>query len=458
MIKGFLKHLFLLSILIFYCQIKAEDGDKSLLNGAKTAADGMKTRINGWMQKMGPIPVEELMVVEVAEDDPTKIKICQATVEKSKQACEVPRGAVFKEGLSIMSAGFGLTSGLLARGGASSQLSTVCNVAQGLEKVNSLTNKVRAGTCQNARIACANICMGNTMESLKGRLKKLDRTCKAKKIMNANKPKELANIFLGCEEDKDILRANMDFANTLNEECAQFAAQKIQESQQQVQANQKTLAQSMKACKNAFASEDSGHDEDFVDCLDVVNFGNHPSCSRLSGKTSPGSLLKGEPPLQKTIDPTPDFPNDPRALSKTGGLGNPGNPGMGSGGLLGGGMDQNSSSGKGSSQNKRRGSKKHSVLFGKPLGNQGNSSQFSHGDDDEGGIGSLGRLASQKGKIGMLTKRKLAASDPNQFGPASDDIWTRIYLRTNIRCAKQLKECSANRSRNPYGSSQGGRR
>ena len=105
----------------------------------------------------------------------------------------------------------------------------------------------------------------------------------------------------------------------------------------------------------------------------------------------------------------------------------------------------------------RRSRKKVGLLFGKSKGGEGGSGYSLDFDGD--GSDKLTELAKKKGKIGLLTpKKKIAGNGSSQFGLASRDIWTSVYVRTNARCAKQLKECSANRSRDPYGGIKGGKK
>ena len=81
-------------------------------------------------------------------------------------------------------------------------------------------------------------------------------------------------------------------------------------AQGQKDANKDILQPNMKSCENTFETEED--DEESVDCLDVVRYGNHPSCKNIDDNPEGSVHSKSEPVDDRDDDFTPDFPEPDR--------------------------------------------------------------------------------------------------------------------------------------------------
>ena len=428
MIKRILKSGILFFVLTVYLQ-------------AASGQDPVRALVDEIENNPEPLSVSQ---EELRVNDNDLVQSCIATVRKSIKNCREPQGNMWKKGLSIMSSGFTAAEGFLKMGGASSSLSKVCEAAKYLGILNSLFNGGRSDTCDNAKSVCEEMCNETALNFLEHERSELMKESPSQEIFTRI-----------SEIDRQIERVERYYG-----ECIRVADDESGKSQLQAQVNTNILQKSMQSCEDMLKTDESD-DEESVDCLDVARYGSHPLCTDI---TEGGGDVhsESEPVNDGNVDDdfTPDFPEDRGLANNKTRSGGPSKTPSSGGGALGTGGSSSNGGGlskTGGSGQRSRG--KVGLLFGKSTGGEGGSG-FSH-DGDGSDKNSLTELAKKKGKIGLLTPKKKIAGNgliSSQFGLASRDIWTSVYIRTNARCAKQLKECSANRSRDPYGGIRGGKK
>lgn len=368
----------------------------------------------------------EEMKVETGEP----LQSCKETSKKSIKECLQPSGVGFKEIMGIVSGICGAIASFSMGSGDGSeesqqQAQKSCMLAGMCQQLGSGLNGGQNDTCVNAAKACESVCSESQ-----------------KKLLEEAAKLQTSNPAL-AQQKKDYAA----LAAKEGEDCLKKAQEVAQAAQQQQQANQQPQG-GMEQCQQAL---DSGLDEDEeVNCA-LPQFASHAACTTLTKTDSDGI-----PPFERNdILPTvgnnseEDLPfvEAPTDFGKTagangGGAGSPGGFGMMGGGNGSGDGAQGKTDGSG-----RRGGASAAMLGGG--GSSGGGSPWPMGKDEDG----KGRGFGKKGDSKLLTKRKLAGHKlgEGEFAASTDDIWARVYTRTNTNCTKQLLSCAANKSLNPYG-------
>lgn len=365
------------------------------------------------------IPKEELIVTQ---GDP--VEQCLGTAKKATQECSSPTSDTFKQGAQLLTTIPAIATTFLA-GGDADEMSDMCRLTALSGLLSGFLNSGQAKTCQTASQACNESCNAATK-----------RLSEAFKETND-----------GLEMRK-IEKAIADVKET-KEKCIQSVEQQVQQAQQQQLANALPIA-GAEAC---VAGIDDSPSEEIVDC-NLTRFQFYPECSPVSKLDTiatnfePGVSLNNDPPEIDIpdVDDREDYWNNLR------------NQGANAGGLGGGGagaLGGSAGGGSGSSANDRSGGggrrKSGSTILSGGTESSGSNSGWNTGDSDFDK--KYAKLKAKNKNLKMLTPKKLGGRGlaSNEFALASDDIWTRVYLRTNTRCTKQLTDCNANRSQNPYG-------
>lgn len=370
-----------------------------------------------------------------------KQETCEAQKLKSIAECNQPSNGGWQAAAQIFAGVAGAAAGFMAMDSGASddpskagQASQMCALAEVLNKLSSALNGGQNDTCMNAAQACEEVCN--------------------KEIKKHN---EKSNEYLSMQPPQMGLaqaeKNRADQAKENKESCLKEVEKQAQKAQQQQQANQ-SPGQGMSQCQQALNGDKEG--EEPVDCS-KDKFKGHPSCTGMS--TNPGNMIGSERDpftVGSRDDQDFDLPLDENAGSgyKANGDGSGGSNGAGGGlGFFGG----SGSGGGGESQKTggAAGAGRGGVgsLYGGSEGGGSGGAWGSMAGDGKDGNGRLSKLANKKSDVKVPTQRKLAGHKlgSGEFGLSTDDIWTRVYLRTNTRCTKQLIECAANRSTNPYG-------
>lgn len=404
--------LVIMSFLLIGWTANSQPVDTAAAAAAATAA-----------QQNPPVPREGS---EMAVRDRDPVGNCSGTKTRAVNECMTPTGSGFEQAGQLLTTLPAIATAFMG-GEDPGKMAEMCQLTQIMGAVSGLLNGGQNTTCQNASSICQEVC-GESRDQLRQ--------------LAAAQPTQI-----------DVIRLQLEQVNEDEEDCVAKATEQMQLAQQQQQANQQPMA-GAEACQNALNSDDE-FEEELVDCS-LAQYANSAQCTTL-GKTD-GNGIPFEP--GQTIsqdDSATDFPgvedredfwNDLK--NKT--SGNAGGRGAGAGGAgpMGGGP------GGGSGANNRAGGAARksgsTMLSGGNESSGGGGSGFNLGGDDDFNK-KFAKLDAKKKKLNMLTKKKIGGRGiaSSEFGLASDDIWTRVYLRTNTRCTKQLTECTANKSLNPYG-------
>lgn len=390
--------------------------------------------------------------VEGTPQEQMEAETCERTKAKSVAECKKPTnngwqaGAQALAGLTGAFAGFSM--GDSAAGDSSSQQQTqqLCMLADLMSKLANSLNGGQNDTCNNAAAACEKVC-NEEMDHYKSERDQFKQ--KEASAYSANQPGPAAS-FRAQAELAEEKRAE---AEKNGNQCIEEAGRVAQMAQQQQQTNQQPQ-QGMQNCQAAL-NQDGLEEEQPVNCS-LPEFQSHPSCTGAGdtyGKLNPDGRTPFNPIGDKgsSFD---DLPLDEKRSGASGGSPYAGSAGGGmSGGL--GMMGSGGGSGDGALGKTGEGAAAPKGGIGSLYG--GNESSGGGGwgnlagDDKNSG---LSRFKDKKNKLKVPKKRKLAGHKlgaGSEFGLSTDDIWTRVYLRTNTRCTKQLVQCAANRSKNPYG-------
>lgn len=354
---------------------------------------------------------------------------CTKTVDAAVTECMAPTGIGFKEIAGMLTTIPAISTAFMS-GEDSGKLAQMCQLSSAMGLLGSMLNGGQDKTCQNAMSACEEACE-----------KEKKGFENQRKNLNPSDP-NYANFF-------NKYTSEMKAIDDLNGQCIKKIQAQMQLAQQQQAANQQPTA-AMQNCAQALNGDE---DPEFVDC--TLNPGA-AECTPVSKLDDVGSGSTYEPGI--AISPTADEIDLPSPEDReeywnnlknkaSGNQANGGRPGAGAG--MSGGGPGNAASNKAAGGAGRR-TNGASFSAGSESGG-GGAGGWANSKD--GGLNNrLSKLGDKK-KLNMLTQKKVAGRGlaAAEFGVASDDIWTRVYLRTNTRCTKQLVECSANRSQNPYG-------
>ncbi len=361
---------------------------------------------------------------------------CEEQKPKSIKECNQPSNGGWQQAAQMFAGVAGAAAGFMAMDSASDesksgQASQMCALAEMLNKLSSALNGGQNDTCQNAANVCEKVCNKEIKEHQK----------KREEYLKMQPPQTgLAQI----EKDKE------EKAKENKKECIDEVTKQAQKAQQQQQANQ-SPGQGMSQCQQALNGDQES--EEPVDCS-KDKFKGHPSCAGMSN--NPGNMIAGNRDpfnMSGRDDGDFDLPLDENSSAFNGN----GSDGSGSGGGSGGmGFMGGSGSGSGGGESQKTGGAAGrsgvGSLYGGSEGGGAGGAWGSMAGDGKDGKG-LSRLANKKSGVKVPTQRKLAGHKlgAGEFGLSTDDIWTRVYLRTNTRCTKQLISCAANKSTDPYG-------
>lgn len=378
------------------------------------------------------------------------VKSCEATRNKAITECSTPTNDGFKAAAGALAGITGAFAGFSAGDMSASddpekvaaqqkQTQNMCMLTQLLSKLADALNGGQGDTCVQAQQACDQKC-NEGEDTLKKEIEQL---------MAQRTPQNSAQI----DSEIKIRENKIEKIQKTNNKCAEEARQIAQQAQQQQQASQQPQ-QGMDQCQQALNAGQKTTEEP-VNCSED-KFKTHPSCLGLNPGGGPNIGDFARDPFDVSGQGGAsefDMPLDESTFGKTSPSGAGGGRGGGSGGpgFFAGGSGNNnngpaSKTGEGTAGGRGIGS-----LYG---GNEsgGGGGGWGNMNGDKAGSG-LSRLAKKKTDLKVPTKRKLGGHKlgAGEFGLSTDDIWTRVYLRTNTRCTKQLVQCAANRSADPYG-------
>lgn len=370
----------------------------------------------------------------------TEAKTCKEQKEKSIRECNSPSNSGWQQATQIFAGVAGAAAGFMAMDSSASgddakagQTAQLCALTEMLSKLASAIGGGQSDTCMTAGNLCERVCNKEIKEH-----------------EQKKKDYEIAKDLAGANYE----RGEIETLTKVKDECLEKVKEQAQKAQQQQQANQNP-AQGASQCQQALNGEKTS--EEPVDCS-KDKFKGHPSCSGIA--SNPGSMIgnSDRDPFGAVNGEDSDFDlplDENQQLSKldpnsgSGGGGSGGGMGFFGGGSGSGGGDSQKTGGAAGPGRGGGGS----LYGGSDGGGGGGGAWGSMAGDGKDGKGGLSRLANKKTDVKVPTQRKLAGHKlgSGEFGLSTDDIWTRIYLRTNTRCTKQLISCSANRSTNPYG-------
>lgn len=370
----------------------------------------------------------ENMIVDAG--DP--LESCRQTTNKAVQECVKPSGIGFKEAAGILVMLPGVAAGFMT-GGDPGKIAQMCKVTAAAGMLGGLLNGGQDKTCQNASAACQSKCG---------------------EAFNVYRQQEGTALSAGDAAGADVARYKQQEIQRFDKDCQDKVAAQMQLAKQQQMANQAPIA-GAEACNQALNSDEDGLDDEIVDCS-LAQYANYSECATI-GKTDDGSGIPFEPGLNLTNDDEAiDLPEGEdredfwNALkNKTAGAGGRSGGGAGAGAMGGG-----PGGGNGSGGNRAGGPMRKSGSSMVTGGNESSGGGAGWGKGDDGDFDKkFAKLGAKTNGLNMLKKKKIGGRNvaSSEFGVASDDIWTRVYLRTNTRCTKQLAECAANKSLNPYG-------
>ncbi len=352
---------------------------------------------------------------------------CERTGQNAVNECQNPSGQGFKQALSLAAAVPALAAGFMS-GGDPGKMAQMCQMGVLATTLSSLLNSTMGKGCENGSAACQTVCS----ESL---------NTVGRQIQTATSSLEVEKLKLLQQSIKET-----------GDKCVADVTAVQQAASSQQGANQQPGGD-MASC-NAMLDEDGA--SELVDCT-LPEFANAPECTTLAKndglpigfETGSNGLPVDESggldvPLGEDRE---DFWN--ALKNKTSGGGSAGGGGAGLGGF-GGGGSPSSPAGSAAAAARKAG---NNMVTGGDSSGGGGGSGFGGGDDDFDR--KFSGLDKKKKDLNMLTQKKIGGRNiaGAEFGLSSDDIWTRVYLRTNTRCTKQLAECAANKSSNPYGAS-----
>lgn len=372
-------------------------------------------------------PAEELIKKISNITDP--YQRCEAIKDVALGECASPSSSTFKTAANLLLTVPSIATSFLSGGDNAGRMAEMCQMTALAGVVGGLLNGTQGSGCDNAMNSCNSVCSASikSYNDQATQLRSAGQNAQAEEYMRM-----------------------VDRIKTTEQECINKATAQKQLAQQQQQANAQPIA-GMQACSEALAGEE---ESSLVDCSQDY-YRNDPSCATVGkvGDNGLGSTYEPGVAIDTTADdvdmPTPenreDFWNNLK--NKTSGNQGSGGGRAGAGaGMSGGpgGQGGNKAGAGGARRSSNASFSGGSESSGGGAGGWGNSSGLS---------GRLAKLAEKKKGLNMLTQKKLAGRGlaAAELGVASDDIWTRVYLRTNTRCAKQLVECAANKSQNPYG-------
>jgi hypothetical protein len=406
----------LLSVMLFQGNnVMAEDPTNVAVAtaGAKAVkADGVK-----------PKQAKEIEVTQSTPDEN-----CRLTRDNAVKECLNPTGQGFKQAAQLLTTLPAIATAFMG-GGDPGKMAEMCKLTTIMGAIGGMLNGGQDTTCQQASAACQSSC-GKGYDFYR------------QQESQAVAARDSAGARQAQMKQEDM--------KTIDDDCQKQVQAQMQLAQQQQQANQQPMA-GAEACQAAL---DSNPEDEIVDCTQP-KFANAAECTTI-GKTAGNGITFEKGPGISANESDADLPaledredywnslknktsgGTPSGNSGTGALG-----GSGSNGGFGNAAQKAGGSGKKSGSSLMSGGSESSGGGG---GGWGNMS----GDDFDK---KYSKLSDKKKGLGMLTKKKIGGRNiaAAEFGSSSDDIWTRVYLRTNTRCTKQLTECTANKSLNPYG-------
>ncbi len=361
---------------------------------------------------------------------------CSRTSSVAVQECLQPTGQGFKQVAMMLTTLPSIATAFMA-GGDPEKMARMCKLSQAMLIAGGLLNGGQDKTCQNATVACQTVC-GESVEQLK-------------------------EIYEQAPDDLALKKIQMqiDGIRETEEKCLTKVTEQMQLAQQQQQANQSPIA-GAENCEQVLNEDPDGEDSN-VDCS-LAEYANTTQCTTIAetlDKTGDGGVIPFESgatiskddsldDLPEAQDDREDFWNDLKNKAANGG-GNGSRGGAGAG-AFGGGSGGGSGNGSGNRAGGGAARKAGSTMVSGGNESSSGAGGWGKGSDDDFNK-KFAKLDAKKKGLNMLTKKKIGGRGiaSSEFGLASDDIWTRVYLRTNTRCTKQLAECAANKSQNPYG-------
>lgn len=374
-------------------------------------------------------------------DEGDYLSNCTCTKNKALKECISPSGQGFKR-----AAQFILTLPSVATpfmtGGDSGQMADMCKLSALSGTVANLLNGTQGTNCERAISVCTESCV-----------------TKARKYINKLRENEMnaaGESAALVQKAESNYRARVEEVEQINADCNGKAQTQMQMAQQQMQAGLAPMS-GMTSCAAGLDEDGSGSSGEIVDCT-LARFASYAQCSTVSKANSAGNGVTYDPGvgIAADTDSEMDLPGAEdredywNALkNKTSGSGNgSGRSGMGALGS-GGGSGGFGALGKGGSGAARKTGS--SLLSGGSDSGGAGGGGWGNGGN-EGFDKKYAKLGAKGKGLNMLTKKKIGGRQlASDLASSTEDIWTRVYLRTNTNCTKQLLECSANKSLNPYG-------
>ncbi len=410
-----IKNLVLLLVLVFgFSDVSAQD-----------SVAAVTSNLEGAVAK----PIETTPKQKMIKSDGSPLENCSGTAQQAVRECLSPSSGGMKKAAQMLTTIPSIATAFMA-GGDAGKMANMCKMTALAGMLGGLLNGGQNRTCQDAAGAC-------------------EESCGQSKQILTDEANEAASS--GDQATYNFKRQQISQVDQTKDECINKVEQQMQLAQQQQQANQEPMG-GAEACQAALDPEP---EDEIVDC-GLDQFKGYPECSTVSkldpidSTFEPGIAL-GSDPAEIDLPEADDREEYWNSLKNKAGGGAGGGSGMGAGaGALGGGSNGGSGSkSDGQSGGGRR--KSGSAMVSGGTATSGSNSGWNTGDSDFNK--KFAKLKAKKKGLKMLTKKKLGGRGlaGSEFAMASEDIWTRVYLRTNTRCTKQLTDCNANKSKNPYG-------